>query len=386
MVGATAQLAATIIDVTAAQLATTSYVSGSGTDQLYVRANDGTLWSSWQPFMAGPTAPVVTAANAAIATGQSVGASNLFTASDPDGGTLTKYEFYDATGSGHFTVGATAQLAATIIDVTAAQLSTTSYLAGAATDQLYVRANDGTAWSAWQPFTAGPTAPVVTAPNLLTVPGQTFAASSLFTASDPDGGTLTNYEFYDATGNGHFAIGATPQPAATIIDVTAAQLATTSYVSGSGTDQLYVRANDGSAWSPWQAFTATGEAPAIINSGATLEQATAYANQVTFFGSTGTLKLDNPSSFAGTVAGMTGQDAIDFTNLNFATIHTPTFSGTSSGGTLTVTDGTRTNQLPLLRNYMPATFVPSSDLHGGTTVIDPPAANQNNLLVHPQHA
>src|SRR5258708_11705236 len=115
MVGATAQLAATIIDVTAAQLATTSYVSGSGTDQLYVRANDGTLWSSWQPFMAGPTAPVVTAANAAIATGQSVGASNLFTASDPDGDTLTKYEFYDATGNRHFTMGATASDAVTII-------------------------------------------------------------------------------------------------------------------------------------------------------------------------------------------------------------------------------------------------------------------------------
>src|SRR5258708_7412247 len=203
--------------------------------------------------MAGPTAPVVTAANAAIATGQSVGASNLFTASDPDGDTLTKYEFYDATGSGHFTVGATAQLAATIIDVTAAQLATTSYLAGLATDQLYVRANDGTAWSAWQPFMAGPTAPVLTAPNLTTVPGQTFAASSLFTASDPDGDTLTKYEFYDATGSDPSAAGSFAHALPAVLPISAAQLATTSYVSGSGTDQLYVRANDGSAWSPWQA-------------------------------------------------------------------------------------------------------------------------------------
>src|SRR5258708_19590129 len=101
MVGATAQLAATIIDVTAAQLATTSYVSGSGTDQLYVRANDGTLWSSWQPFMAGPTAPVVTAANAAIPTGQRVGASNLFTPSHPHCHTLTQYHLYHSTSTGH---------------------------------------------------------------------------------------------------------------------------------------------------------------------------------------------------------------------------------------------------------------------------------------------
>jgi hypothetical protein len=330
-------------------------------------------------------APVVTAPNAAIATSQSVTASSLFTASDPDGDTLTKYELYDATGSGHFTLGGVTQGAATIIDVTTAQLSTTSYLAGPATDQLYVRANDGTLWSAWQPFTAGPTAPVVTAPNLLTVPGQTFAASSLFTASDPDGDTLTKYDFYDATGNGHFTLGGVAQPAATIIDVTAAQLATTSYLSGSGTDQLYVRANDGSAWSPWQAFTATGEAPAIINAGATLELATAYANQVTFFGSTGTLKLDNPASFAGTVAGMTGQDAIDFTNLNPNTIQTPSFTGDSSGGTLSVTDGANTDHIALLGNYMASTFVPSSDGHSGTSVIDPPAA-QNNLLAQAQHA
>jgi hypothetical protein len=72
--------------VTAAQLATTSYLAGSATDQLYVRANDGVLWSSWQPFMAGPA---VTPSNAAIASGHSIAASSLFTASDPDGDTLT---------------------------------------------------------------------------------------------------------------------------------------------------------------------------------------------------------------------------------------------------------------------------------------------------------
>jgi hypothetical protein len=279
-----------------------------------------------------------------------------------------------------------AQASGVVIDVTAAQLATTTYLAGSATDQLYVRANDGVLWSSWQPFMAGPTPPVVSAPNLVTVPGQTFAASSLFTASDPDGDTLTKYEFYDATGSGHFAVGGVTQAAATVIDVTAAQLATTTYVSGSGTDQLYVRANDGTAWSSWQPFTVTGEAPAIINAGATLELATAYANQVTFFGSTGTLKLDDPSSFTGTVAGMTANDAIDFTNINFATIQTPSFSGTSSGGTLTVTDGTHTDQIALLGNYLASTFVPSSDGHGGTSVIDPPAANQNNPLALPQHA
>jgi hypothetical protein len=55
---------------------------------------------------------------------------------------------------------------------------------------------------------------------------------------------------------------------------------------------------------------------------------------VTFFGPTGTLKLDNSATFNGTVAGMTAQDAIDFADINFASIHTPNFhNATSSGGT-----------------------------------------------------
>jgi hypothetical protein len=77
-----------------------------------------------------------------------------------------------------------------------------------------------------------------------------------------------------------------------------------------------------------------GSTPAVINNGSTLDLATAYPNQVTFFGPTGTLKLDNSATFNGTVAGMTAQDAIDFADINFASIHTPNFhNATSSGGT-----------------------------------------------------
>src|SRR5258707_11665775 len=148
------------------------------------------LWSAWQPSTATAQvdqAPVVTASNAAVASGQSFAASSLFTASDPDGDTLTKYEFYDATGSGHFAVGGVAQGAATVIDVTAAQLATTSYVTGSASDQLYVRANDGTLWSAWQPFMAGPTAPGVRASNAANAARPSGAASTPSTARNPTG-------------------------------------------------------------------------------------------------------------------------------------------------------------------------------------------------------
>jgi hypothetical protein len=82
---------------------------------------------------------------------------------------------------------------------------------------------------------------------------------------------------------------------------------------------------------------------------------------------------------------MTGQDTLDLRDINFATIQTPRFTDTSSGGTLTVTDGTHTANIALLGNYMASTFIASSDGHGGTSVIDPPS-NNNNLLAQSQHA
>jgi hypothetical protein len=96
------------------------------------------------------------------------------------------------------------------------------------------------------------------------------------------------------------------------------------------------------------------------------------------------LKLDNSVSFAGTVAGMTGQDAIDFADIDFVTAQAPVFSGTSAGGTLSVSDASHTANIALLGNYLASTFVLSSDGHGGTLAVDPPsAANQNELLAQP---
>jgi hypothetical protein len=122
--------------------------------------------------------------------------------------------------------------------------------------------------------------------------------------------------------------------------------------------------------------------------GATLELGAAYSGRVTFTGDTGTLKLDNSSSFAGTVAGMSGQDTIDFADIDPTKVQQPTYSGTASGGTLTVTDGSHTANIALLGNYLASTFVTSSDGHGGTNVVDPSAieTSQTALLVQPHHA
>src|SRR5262249_39084443 len=122
--------------------------------------------------------------------------------------------------------------------------------------------------------------------------------------------------------------------------------------------------------------------------GATVEISSAFDKQAIIAGDTGTLKLANSSSFAGTVAGMSGQDAIDFGYIDPANVQHPTSSGTASSGTLTVPDGSHTANIALLGDYVASTFVTSSDGHGGTNVVDPSATetSQTSLLVQPHHA
>ena len=87
-----------------------------------------------------------------------------------------------------------AQPARTVIDITAAQVAQTSFVAGSVSDNLtQIRAFDGADWSQvpdirWSPFNItvpANHAPVVTTADKLATRGQTFALSSLFTVSEP---------------------------------------------------------------------------------------------------------------------------------------------------------------------------------------------------------
>ena len=136
--------------------------------------------------------------------------------------------------------------------------------------------------------------------------------------------------------------------------------------------------------------TGTGAGEAItIAAGATEGILSAYSGTVSFAGTSGSLQLYDPFSFSGTVAGLTSQqDTLDLKTINFATIGTPSYSGNSSGGTLSVTDGTHIANIALLGNYLASTFVTSSDGHGGTIIADPllPRSNEQTALTQPQHA
>ena len=125
-----------------------------------------------------------------------------------------------------------------------------------------------------------------------------------------------------------------------------------------------------------------------IAAGETFEIISSYNGVVSFTGATGTLKLDRSTDFSGTVAGLANDDAIDFADINFATLIQPVYSGTSSSGTLTVADDTRTANVALLGNYLASSFVATNDGHGGTMVVDPvlPVLNQQTILTLPQHA
>src|SRR5207237_7691213 len=88
--------------------------------------------------------------------------------------------------------------------------------------------------------------------------GQSFAGSSLVSASDPDGDPIVKYQFWNSAADpsgGYFVLNGTAEPVQQSIEVTAAQLASLSFQSRSGNDRIWVRASDGFQWSSWQSFT-----------------------------------------------------------------------------------------------------------------------------------
>jgi hypothetical protein len=80
---------------------------------------------------------------------------------------------------------------------------------------------------------------------------------------------------------------------------------------------------------------------------------------------------------------MSGQDTIDFVDMDPTKVQPPSYSGDASGGTLRATDGSHTANVALLGNYLASVFVAGSDGHGGTSVMDPPLLGGMTPLVTP---
>jgi hypothetical protein len=157
VVNGVAQGANVAIDVIAAQLPNTTFQSGFGSSDLWVRANDGTMWGAWTEFHVNAPldhGPVATAADYTATHGQNISASSLFSVTDADHDPIAAYQFWDSTtdpSSGHWAVNGVARGANVAIDVSAAQLPSTTFQSGSGSDDLWVRANDGFVW-AWKEF------------------------------------------------------------------------------------------------------------------------------------------------------------------------------------------------------------------------------------------
>ena len=106
-----------------------------------------------------------------------------------------------------------------------------------------------------------------------------------------------------------------------------------------------------------------------LHSGAEIQVNTAPVTRgeiVDTVGATGTLQLDDSSLFTGIVAGLMGADTIDLRDIGFA--NQPMFAASSAGGVLGLSDGVHSASIQLLGDYDPASFVASSDGHGGTSI------------------
>jgi hypothetical protein len=106
-------------------------------------------------------------------------------------------------------------------------------------------------------------------------------------------------------------------------------------------------------------------------SGGTLDFTGVFSQAVSFTGSEGVLEMARAPTYHGTISGFStgGGTSLDLDDIAFIGAGEATFSGTASGGVLTVTDGTHTANINLKGNFLGSTFAASSDGHGGTSVV-----------------
>jgi len=120
----------------------------------------------------------------------------------------------------------------------------------------------------------------------------------------------------------------------------------------------------------------------IIAAGGSSQISSSSVDIVLFADSTGTLVLDNPSSFTGKIGGISGSgDVIDLDGFNAAhdVVVATTGSGSYDGSTgmtsLIVTDQTTSQSvmLNLAGDYSDSTWNVTADGNGGADIVDPPA-------------
>ena len=125
--------------------------------------------------------------------------------------------------------------------------------------------------------------------------------------------------------------------------------------------------------------TGIGNDKIFVDSAIEFKNSVSAGQTVTFESGLGFLLLDDSKQFAGTISGMRSDDVVVLGDLQYVknkmTAH---FTGTTSGGTLTVSNGATSVSLNLVGNYIKSTWILSQGANGGTDVVDPPASGSSS--------
>ncbi len=125
-----------------------------------------------------------------------------------------------------------------------------------------------------------------------------------------------------------------------------------------------------------------GTGAVTVEYGGALEFGRASSASVTFGSGSNTLKLDDSRRYSGTLSGLSNSDKVDLADLFYRNGHmSAKYSGTASGGTLTLSNGFTSVRLALSGDYTSSTWTLSSDGRGGTNVVDPASSPGGSSLV-----
>ena len=295
------QAANTWINVSAANLPQLSYVgaASAGTDTIEVEVFNGQVWSSDTTTTIITKAnnsthtPVVAVNDPTITISQSIQAATLIASfTDPNDLAPVDYGFLDqGQQNGYLILNGVKQVSGSWITVSAADLSQLLYVGAtvAGNDSVDVAVWDGQSWSSTAIATITTAEPDVQHPILVAqdetvASGGMIAASSVIASvTDPNGYSITYYDFRDDGGGaGYFTLNGGTQPSGSWITISAANLANLVYVGGTtaGNETVDVAAWDGVSWSYYQTVAISTESisPPVmtlqnqtVNTGATLQ-------------------------------------------------------------------------------------------------------------------
>lgn len=213
--------------------------------------------------------PIVQGFDKIILINDTIDASELFSATDPDGDAITQYEFEDEAlaSSGRFELNGVGQANGSTVTIGAGQLSNLIYVGGTSIgkEDVFVRVLANGQWSNRAKLTvftvrSNVTAPIVNATNFTVVSPERVAASTFIDAYDPDGWPITSYRVRDRTvGAGKFFLNGVAQTEGETFEVSAADFPNLYYEGAPGfaneTIDLWV--HDGAQLSERQAITAS---------------------------------------------------------------------------------------------------------------------------------